>query len=129
MNWRCSILRNLIARYRRTPPEDLHSEESSFEAMHIWRVESWRSPPISCNSYAHLTYRMKNLKCMMKYGDWCDSACVHNIIEEIACRKTEQKYQVTIGLKFRTQSTKVLEERELQLNKMNAHIYRDPLED
>ena len=29
------ILRNLIARYRRTPPEDVHSEEFSFEAMHI----------------------------------------------------------------------------------------------
>ena len=40
-----------------------------------------------------------------------------NIYEEIANRKTEQKYQVTIGLKFTTQSTKASEERELQLNK------------
>ena len=59
------------------PPEDVHSEEFAFEAMHTWRVESWRSPPISCNSYTHLTYNMKNLKCMMKYGDWYNSACVH----------------------------------------------------
>ena len=102
----------------------MHSEELAFEAMHTWRVESWRSPPISCNSYMHLTYNMNNLKCMMKYGSWRDSACVHNINEEIACRKTQQKYQVTIGLKFTTQSTKASEERELQLNKKNAHIDR-----
>ena len=42
---------------------------------------------------------------------------MHNINGEIACRKIEQKYQVTIGLKFTTQSTKASEERELQLNK------------
>ena len=42
--------------------------------------------------------------------------------------KLQQKYQVTIGLKFTTQSTKASEERELQLNKKTP-IYRDPLED
>ena len=77
MNWKYSIFSNLIARYTRTPPEYVHSEEFAFVSMHIWRVESWRSPPISCNSYTHLTDRMKNLECMMKYGDWCNSACVH----------------------------------------------------
>ena len=28
------MLRNLIARYGGTPPEDVHSEEFAFESMH-----------------------------------------------------------------------------------------------
>ena len=52
--------------------------------------------------------------------DVIQHACI-NIYEEIACRKTEQKYQVTIGLMFTTRSTNISEERELQLNK-KTHI-------
>ena len=58
-----------MARYGRTPPEDVHSEEFSFEAMHTLKSSIMEISPISCNSYTHLTYNMKNLKCMMEYGD------------------------------------------------------------
>ena len=54
---------------------------------------------------------------------------MHTIKEEIACRKTQQKYQVTIGLKFTTQSTKASEERELQHIRAKSYKLRVNLVD
>ena len=48
--------------------------------------------------------------------DVIQHACI-NIYEEISCRKTEQKYQVTIGLSLQLDPTNTSEEQELQLKK------------
>ena len=64
----------------------LQSKENSSN-MHIFRGSS----SISCNSYTHLSYDMKNLKCMMKMvSDEIQHVCI-KVLEEINMRGNSSK--------------------------------------